>query len=49
MGFADAFDMAYIMKRDIEELIKFNILVSMPSYNHPLFKVLTKSITTREE
>lgn len=49
MSFADDFDMAFTIKRNMEPIIKQNIPFTMLTDSRSLFENLTKSPTTREK
>lgn len=49
MAFSDAFDIAFNIERDIEDIMKYYIPVSMHTDSSSLFNDLTKSYTTRRK
>lgn len=49
MDFADAFEMAFIIKHDMEDIMKYNISMYMLTDSYSLFGVPTKSSTSREK
>jgi hypothetical protein len=49
MALADAFDMAYALKPDIETIIKQNVPIVILTDSLSLFDVITKATTTAEE
>lgn len=49
MAFDDAFEMAFTIKHDIEDIMKYSISLSMFTDNCSLFGVLKISFTTRKK
>lgn len=49
MALADAFDMAYALKHDIQRMIKQNVPIRILTDNLSLFDVITKATTTAEK
>lgn len=49
MGFGDAFHMEFIRKHDIENIMKSNFPMPMPTGSRLLFDFATTSSTAREK
>jgi hypothetical protein len=49
MALADAFDMAYSLKHDIETIIKQNVPIVILTDSQSLFDVISKATTTAEK
>ena len=49
MALADAFDMAYTLRHDLEHMIQQSIPIVMMTDSLSLFKIITKATTTTEK
>lgn len=49
MASADAFDMVFTIKRDLEDILKCKISIIILTDSRSLFDILRKSSTTREK